>query len=49
MRIKIIRNTKLFTAGQVLVINNKLAYKLISAGIAELTKDMTGTDYKVKG
>lgn len=45
MRVKIVRNSGKYQAGQVLVMNRDLAYKLVQDGVAELTKDMTPADY----
>lgn len=35
-------------AGQVLAVTPDLAYKLVDAGVAEMSKDMAPQDYKVK-
>lgn len=49
MRVKIIRNTKPYRAGEVLVIDSVLAYKLIEQGVAIASTDLTPEDYKIKG
>lgn len=48
MRVKIIQNSQNYKAGEVLVMDSVLAYKLIDAGIAILSKDMTYEDMKGK-
>jgi len=48
-RIKIIRDHQNYKAGQVIVETNNVAFGLLDAGYAVLSKDMVNdTDYKVK-
>jgi hypothetical protein len=46
MRVKIIRGSGNYREGEVLDIDSILAYKLIDAGVAVVSKDMTPRDYK---
>lgn len=48
MRVKLIRTYGIHQPGQVLVLNDKLAYKLVRDGVGEITKDMTQSDYKAR-
>lgn len=48
-RIKITRNYKSYKAGDVLVLDNNVAFGLIDSGIAVITKDIVPDDYKQAG
>jgi len=47
-RIKIIKDYKQYKKGQTVMVTPNIAHGLIDSGVAQLTKDMTPTDYKTK-
>lgn len=45
-RVKLLKDCKQGKAKEVVVLDNNEAHGLIDAGVAEITKDMTQSDYK---
>ena len=48
MRVKIVKDHKLFKKGSTVFMNEKRAKELIALGVAELTKDMDSFDMRTK-
>jgi uncharacterized phage infection (PIP) family protein YhgE len=48
MRVKIVKDSGKFRAGETVEVGNADAKELIESGAAELTKDMTQTETKTK-
>lgn len=48
MRVKIIKNHKSYSKGEVVEVSRNVAFGLIDSGYGILSKDMTEQDYKVK-
>lgn len=46
-RVKLLKDCKQGKAQEIVVLDNNEAHGLIDSGLAEITKDMTETDYKV--
>lgn len=49
MRIKIIKDYRIYKKDQVLVVSPNIAFGLVDSGIAIVSKDMTPDDYKQAG
>lgn len=48
IRVKIVKDTKKYKSGDTLTLSNNEAFGLLDSGYAQLTKDMTMKDLKVK-
>jgi len=47
-RVRLLRTCEYGTQGSIAVVDNNIAFGLIDAGDAEITKDIRSIDYKVK-
>lgn len=48
MRIRIIKDYKDYSKGDVVEVSNNVAFGLIDRGVAKLTKDVTSGEYQTK-
>lgn len=48
MRVKILKDYKIFKKGSTVFMNDKRARQLINLGVAQMTKDMDSSDMRTK-